>query len=311
MKPIVHRAYDGRDIVLPDAPDAVLRRRDIPALAEQIGHDIVTASGTTLLGADNKAGVAEIVTAAEYLMAHPEIPHGPIRIAFTPDEEVGRGTLHFDVARFGAAVRLHDGRRPARRSRIRELLGRRDDASPFTASTRIPAMRKGRMVNAIKVAASFIDSLPHDALSPETTDGHGGLRPSVRRRSVASSGRAVKLLIRDFVTAGLQEKERSWSARARQRPQRHRARASSSLVEEQYRNMREVLDRSSAHRRVCVRGGAACGSRGATAVDPRRHGWLAAVVHGPADAEYLSRASTTSTRGSSGCRCRTWRRRSR
>src|SRR3954454_24622838 len=102
VKPIVHRGYDGRDLVLPDDPDAVLRLGDIPALEEQIGHDIVTASGTTLLGADNKAGVAEIVTAAEYLVQHPEITHGPIRIGFTPDEEVGRGTLHFDVGRFGA-----------------------------------------------------------------------------------------------------------------------------------------------------------------------------------------------------------------
>src|SRR6185436_8390725 len=102
VKPIVHRAYDGRDLVLPDDPSVVLRAADIPLLAEQIGHDIVTASGTTLLGADNKAGVAEIVTAAAYLVAHPEIKHGTVRIAFTPDEEVGRGTKHFDVARFGA-----------------------------------------------------------------------------------------------------------------------------------------------------------------------------------------------------------------
>ena len=100
--PIVHLRYDGRDLSLPDDPAAVLRLADIPALADQMGHDIITASGTTLLGADNKAGVAEIVTAAAYLVAHPEIPHGPVRIAFTPDEEVGRGTDHFDVARFGA-----------------------------------------------------------------------------------------------------------------------------------------------------------------------------------------------------------------
>src|SRR5262252_862887 len=103
VKPIVHGAYDGRDLVLPDDPSAVLRLADDPALAAQIGHDIVTASGTTLLGADDKAGVAEIMTAAAYLAAHPEIPHGAVRIAFTPDEEVGRGTKHFDVARFGAA----------------------------------------------------------------------------------------------------------------------------------------------------------------------------------------------------------------
>ena len=102
VRPIVHRQYDGRDIVLPDDPSAVLRLADIPALREQIGHDIVTASGTTLLGADNKAGVAEIVTAAAYLVEHPEIPHGRVRVAFTPDEEVGRGTQHFDVRAFGA-----------------------------------------------------------------------------------------------------------------------------------------------------------------------------------------------------------------
>ena len=98
VRPIVHRNYQGQDLVLPDDPPTVLRLADNPSLAEQIGHDIVTASGTTLLGADNKAGVAEIVAAAEYLMAHPEIPHGPIRIGFTPDEEVGAGTKYFDVA---------------------------------------------------------------------------------------------------------------------------------------------------------------------------------------------------------------------
>src|SRR5262245_39510679 len=102
VTPIVHRGYDGRDLVLPDDPTAVLRLADNPPLAGQIGNDIVTASGSTLLGADNKAGVAEIVTAAAYLMTHPEIAHGPVRLAFTPDEEVGHGTDHFDVARFGA-----------------------------------------------------------------------------------------------------------------------------------------------------------------------------------------------------------------
>src|SRR5215212_4622265 len=102
VKPIVHARYDGRDLVLPDDSSVVLRLVDNPPLADQMGHDIVTASGTTLLGADNKAGVAEIVTAADYLMQHPEIPHGPVRIAFTPDEEIGRGTQHFDVGRFGA-----------------------------------------------------------------------------------------------------------------------------------------------------------------------------------------------------------------
>ena len=105
VRPIVHAAWSGTDIVLPDAPDAVLRASEQPELAAQVGHDIVTASGLTLLGADDKAGVAEIMTAVEYLLAHPEIPHGAIRVAFTPDEEIGRGTAHFDVERFGPTGR--------------------------------------------------------------------------------------------------------------------------------------------------------------------------------------------------------------
>src|SRR5262245_12825090 len=102
VKPIVHTRYDGRDLVLPDDPTAILRVADDRALASRIGYDIVTASGLTLLGADDKAGVAEILAAAEHLMTHPDIPRGPVRIAFTPDEEIGRGADHFDVARFGA-----------------------------------------------------------------------------------------------------------------------------------------------------------------------------------------------------------------
>jgi tripeptide aminopeptidase len=108
VTPIVHDAWDGRDIVLPDDPSAVLRAADLPDLAAQVGHDIVTASGTTLLGADDKAGVAAIVAAAEYLIAHPEIPHGPIRIGFTPDEEIGRGANRFDVGLF-QFLQLRDG----------------------------------------------------------------------------------------------------------------------------------------------------------------------------------------------------------
>ena len=102
VKPIVHHNWNGQDIRLPDEPNTMLKPSEIPALREQVGNDIVTASGTTLLGADDKAGVAEIMAAAEYLVKHPEIKHGAIRIGFTPDEEVGGGTTHFDVPRFGA-----------------------------------------------------------------------------------------------------------------------------------------------------------------------------------------------------------------
>src|SRR4029077_19286091 len=113
VRPIVHTNYDGRDLVLPDDPAYVLRESENPELAAQHGHDIITASGLTLLGADDKAGVAEIMAAAEHLMAHPEGVHGPITIGFTPDEAIGRGAAHFDVSRFGAryAYTLDGGKR--------------------------------------------------------------------------------------------------------------------------------------------------------------------------------------------------------
>src|SRR5712691_11641615 len=172
VNPIVHRAYDGRDLVLPDDPTAVLRLADTPALAGQIGHDIVTASGTTLLGADNKAGVAEIVTAAAYLVAHPEIPHGPIRVAFTPDEEVGRGTQYFDVAAFGAAYAYTmDG---STRGEL-EFESFSADAMTitFVGFNTHPGYAKDQLVNSIKVAADFIRQLPRE-MSPEATDGYEG-----------------------------------------------------------------------------------------------------------------------------------------
>jgi tripeptide aminopeptidase len=240
VKPIVHRKWDGRDIVLPDAPDAVLRKTEIPALVEQVGHDIVTASGTTLLGADNKAGVAEIVTAAEYLMQHPEIPHGAIRIGFTPDEEVGRGTQYFDVARFGAmcAYTMDGGLRGEVETESFSA-----DAMIFTfhGFNTHPGYAKGRMVNAIKVAAAFIDSLPQHTLSPETTEGmEGFVHPYVVNASVERT--SVRLLIRDFATDGLAEKERMLEALARKAVDRHPGARMGVVVEESYRNMKQVLD---------------------------------------------------------------------
>ncbi len=240
VKPIVHRRYDGGDLVLPDDPSAVLRPAEIPYLAEQIGHDIVTASGTTLLGADNKAGVAEIVTAAEYLVAHPEIAHGRIRIAFTPDEEVGRGTKYFDVAAFGAACAYTmDG---GRRGEI-EIESFSADAITVTfhGFNTHPGYARGRMLNTIKVAAAFIDALPHDRLSPETTDGYEGfVHPYVVTASVERT--SVRLLMRDFQTAGLREKEALIRSLAADAASRHPGARVEFAVEESYRNMREVLD---------------------------------------------------------------------
>lgn len=240
VTPLVHRAYDGRDLVLPDDPSAILRVTDLPYLGECLGHDIVTASGTTLLGADNKSGVAEIMTAAERLLAHPEIPHGDIRIAFTPDEEVGEGTRFFDVVRFGAryAYTMDGGLRG-------ELEFESFSADAITITFRgfntHPGYAKGRMVNAIKLAARFIERLPGDRLSPETTDGRDGfVHPYVVEAGVDRT--SVKLLVRDFKTAGLAEKEDWLRSLAAEVVSGVPGAAFEVAIDESYRNMREVID---------------------------------------------------------------------
>jgi tripeptide aminopeptidase len=241
VKPIVHARYDGSDLVLPDDPIAVLRVADWPYLGECLGHDIVTASGTTLLGADNKSGVAEIMAAAEYLLAHPEIPHGAIRIGLTPDEEVGQGTKHFDVARFGAACAYTmDG---GMRGELEyESFSADAMTLTFKGFNTHPGFAKGRMVNAIKLAARFIERLPTDRLSPETTDGREGfVHPYVVTAGVEKT--SVRFIIRDFVTAGLQEKEAWLESIAREVVAAVPGTSVEVKIEEQYRNMREVIDR--------------------------------------------------------------------
>ena len=240
VKPIVHRAWDGRDIVLPDDPTAVLRAADHPDLAAQAGHDIVTASGTTLLGADDKAGVAAIVAAAEQLMAHPEIPHGPIRVGFTPDEEIGRGANLFDVAAFGAvcAYTLDGGN-------CGELEFESFSADvmriTFIGFNTHPGYAKGQMINALKAAARFVDRLPQDRLSPETTAGYEGyLHPYQFEASVDRT--SVRVLLRDFVTSGLRDKQRLVERIANEVGAATGTRVEFE-VDEQYRNMREILDR--------------------------------------------------------------------
>ena len=240
VQPILHRNWRGQDIVLPEDPSVVLRAGDIPNLREQVGNDIITASGTTLLGADNKAGVAEIVAAAEYLMRHPEIPHGPVRIAFTPDEEVGAGTKHFDVAGFGAAFAYTmDGAGSG------TLEAETFSADAMTVTFRgintHPGFAKWKMVNAIKVAAEFIQRLPKSKLSPETTDGRDGfVHPYVLHGGVEEV--SVKFLIRDFATPALKEKEAMLEKTARETVAAWPGAAVDFKVDESYRNMKEVLD---------------------------------------------------------------------
>jgi tripeptide aminopeptidase len=239
VKPIVHARWDGRDIVLPDDPSAVLRAAEQPELAAQVGHDIVTASGTTLLGADDKAGVAAIVEAAALLMSRPDVPHGRIRIGFTPDEEIGRGADRFDVAKFGAAFAYTlDG------GSAGELEFESFSADvmrvTFVGFNTHPGYAKGRMVNAIKAAARFVDRLPHDRLSPESTAGYEGyVHPYQMEASVDRT--SVRVLLRDFVTPRLREQQRLVEALA-QEVARDTGTRVGIEVQQQYRNMREVLD---------------------------------------------------------------------
>jgi tripeptide aminopeptidase len=241
VRPLVHPAYDGRDLALPDHPSAVLRLSEQPDLQSQFGHDIVTASGLTLLGADDKAGVAEIVTAADHLMRHPEIPHGPIRIAFTPDEEIGRGADRFDVQRFGAACAYTlDG--GSRGELEYESFSADAMTLTFNGFNTHPGYAKGRMVNAIRLAAQFIDRLPAQTMSPETTEGYEGfVHPYQLDASVDRT--RLKLLIRDFVTAALAGKEALVERVAREVVASVPGASLEIETEESYRNMREVLDR--------------------------------------------------------------------
>jgi len=241
VKPIVHKNYQGQDLVLPDDPTAVLRFKDNPALADQIGCDVVTASGTTLLGADNKAGVAEIVAAAEYLVKHPEIPHGAIRIGFTPDEEVGNGTKFFDVKKFGAACAYTmDGET---RGEIEMETWSADAITvSFQGNNTHPGYAKGKMINAIKVAADFVNRLPKDRLSPETTEGYDGfVHPYVVNASVEKT--SVKLLLRTFKTAELREQEATVRKIATETVAAWKGASVDFKVDESYRNMKEVLDK--------------------------------------------------------------------
>ena len=240
VKPIVHAAWDGSDIVLPDDPTAVLRAADDPVLARYIGHDIITASGTTLLGADDKAGIAIALAAAEYLIAHPEVPHGPIRLGFTPDEEIGRGADRFDVAEFGAACAYTiDG------GGAGELEYESFSADvmrvTFHGFNTHPGYARGTMVNAIKAAARFVDRLPRERLSPETTGGYDGyVHPYQMDASVDRT--SVRVLLRDFDTAVLRDQQALVEQLARDVASETGTRVVFD-VQEQYRNMREVLDR--------------------------------------------------------------------
>ena len=239
VKPIVHRNYQGQDLVLPDDPTQIIRAKEHPDLLEQIGNDIVTASGTTLLGADNKAGVAAIMDAAQFLMTHPEVKHGAIKILFTPDEEIGRGVDKVDIkklgARFGYTV---DG----------ERLGSIEDET-FSADAAVitiegvsvhPGFAKGKMVNAIKIAAAIVERLPKDRLSPESTEGREGfVHPGLISGSLESA--SIRFIVRDFTLEGLKKNEEELKSIMESVLAEYPGAKGKMEVIEQYRNMKEVL----------------------------------------------------------------------
>jgi tripeptide aminopeptidase len=201
VRPVVHRAYDGRAIAFPDAPDLRLSPAESPYLAERVGDDIVTGSGTTLLGADDKAGVAILMTAAAELLRSPERPRGPVRLAFTPDEEIGRG-VHADLpGDLGATVGYTlDG---ADRGEIAYESFSADKAVVTVTGVPIhPGWAKGKLVNALHLAARIVDTLPQATRTPETTDGREGFIHLYELAGTAASAE-LRFILRDFERDGL------------------------------------------------------------------------------------------------------------
>jgi len=240
VKPVVHRNYGGGELVLPGDPSVRISPDTDPDLSRCLGHDIITSDGTTLLGADDKAGIAEIVAAVEYLLEHPEVKHGTVRLAFTPDEEVGRGTDYFDVERFGANYAYTVDGGPAGEVE-NETFCADSMTFRFHGINVHPGYAKGKLVNAIKLAARFIDKLPKDGLSPETTEGREGyVHPHAISGGVELA--EVKFLIRDFTVEGLKEKERFLERLAMRVVRRVPAARVEFQLRESYRNMKYKLD---------------------------------------------------------------------
>lgn len=241
VKPILHKNYQGQDIVLPDDPSQVLETADYPYLLTQIGNDIITASGNTLLGADDKAGVAIIMDTANYLLTHPEVKHGTIKILFTPDEEVGRGTAKVDLEKLGArfGYTLDGGEAGSLEDETFSA-----DGVTLTIHGVIahPGYAKGKMINAMKIAGHILDALPKDRLSPESTEGRRGFIHPVHISGVAEKC-TIDFIIRDFETPGLKKKEDFLRTLVEETLRAYPQASFDFQVQEQYRNMKEVLDR--------------------------------------------------------------------
>lgn len=239
VKPIVHQNFDGKDIVLPDDPLQIISIRQHPYLKKKIGEDIITASGTTLLGADDKAGVAIIMDLVQFLTSHPEIKHGTIRILFTPDEEIGRGVDRADMQKLGAdfGYTLDGGKRG---SYTDETFSANSVTITFYGISAHPGYAKTKLVNAMKVAGTFLDLLPKDTFSPETTEGREGFVHPVQMEGTVEKT-TVQFIIRDFDTEMLKLHEKRLEQFAKQAAGRYEGATYTFASNEQYRNMKDVL----------------------------------------------------------------------
>jgi len=240
VKPILHANYQGQDIILPDDTTQVITTTKYPYLKERIGDDIITASGLTLLGADDKAGVAIIMDLVNYLTQHPEIKHGKIRVLFTPDEEVGRGVEKVDMKKLGAefGYTLDGGERGALEG---ESFSADGAVAVIHGISAHPGYAKGKLVSAIKIAGEFIDALPKTSWSPETTEGRQGyIHPMAIDGQIEKA--TVKFIIRDFETALLKEHENRLEAILQETVAKYPGARYEFTVHEQYRNMMDILN---------------------------------------------------------------------
>jgi len=253
VKPQLVKNYQGGDIVLlPDIAEIagmqggrveapVIRAADHPALADQIGHDIITTDGTTLLGADNKAGLAEIMDAAQFLIGNPHIKHGTIKILFTPDEEIGRGVDKVDLKKLGAAFAYTmDGESAGH---IEDETFSADGATiTIEGVSTHPGFAKGKMEHAIKIAAAIVERLPKDTCSPETTEGKEGFLHPIGI-SGALEKATIGFIVRDFTDEGLKEKEALLESIVKDVMKNYPRSTWRMEVKPQYRNMKQVIDR--------------------------------------------------------------------
>lgn len=265
--PIIHQNYQGQDLVLPDDNSIVLKLNEHPDLKDQIGNDIITASGTTLLGADNKAGITAIMEAAAFLMQNPNIKHGTIKILFTPDEEIGRGVDKVDLQKLGADFAYTiDG----------ETLGSIEDETFSADGVKLtingvsahPGFAKGKMESAIKILADIISALPKDKLSPESTSGKEGFIHPVSIAGQAEQAEA-HFIIRDFDDALLKAHEEVLQQVVKAVLTNYPNASFAFEVTEQYRNMKKILDQ---HPQVIAYGVAAIERAGLTAKKQRIRG---------------------------------------